>query len=195
MYAMHASVTLGMNFKIDISNPEEVVAKTPQLLALYEQKLCEQTRLNEQVELLRRLVGHASAVSRGNVTNVPCLDRPSEPPHRRRAAPAQDRAVQALELAYRELGGTALGPTSLYKYMIEHRMKTPTSAAALGANLWDAWKAGRIMRAPNGVYTPLDGSGKADWDRPLTDYYYAAEQGFPIPGSWSGDDSDSGQKD
>jgi hypothetical protein len=39
------------------------------------------------------------------------------------------------------------------------------------------------MRAPNGVYTPLDGSGKTEWDRPLTDYYYAAEQGFPIPGN------------
>jgi hypothetical protein len=40
-------------------------------------------------------------------------------------------------------------------------------------------RSGRIMRAPNGVYTPLDGSGKTEWDRPLTDY--AAEQGCPIP--------------
>ncbi len=57
-------------------------------------------------------------------------------------------------------------------------MNAPTNAAALGTNL-----CGRIMRASNGVYTPLDGSGKTEWDRPLT-YYYAAEQGFPIPGSW-----------
>lgn len=62
--------------------------------------------------------------------------------------------------------------------MTEHHMNAPTNAAALGTNL-----CGRIMRASNGVYTPLDGSGKTEWDRPLT-YYYAAEQGFPIPGSW-----------
>lgn len=30
----------------------------------------------------------------------------------------------------------------------------------------------------------LDGSGNTEVDRPLTDYYYAAEQGFPTPGSW-----------
>ena len=26
----------------------------------------------------------------------------------------------------------------------------------LGTNLWDAWRAGRVRRAPNGVYLPLD---------------------------------------
>jgi len=174
-----------MDFKVDISNPEEVAAKMPQLLALYEQKLREQKTLNEQVELLRRLVGHASMVSRGNVhASEQDPDRLPDPPRRRRAAPAQDRAVQALEQAYKELGGTALGPTSLYKYIVERGMEVPKNPAALGTNLWDAWKAGRIMRAPNGVYTPLDGSGKTEWDRPLTDYYYAGERGFPIPGSW-----------
>jgi hypothetical protein len=174
-----------MDFKVDLSNPEEVAAKMPRLLALYEQKLREQKTLNEQVELLRRLVGQATTISRGHIHgSQPGHERPLEQPRRRRAAPAQDRAVQALEQASQALGGTAVGPTSLHKYMVEHRMHPPTNAAALGTNLWDAWKAGRIMRAPNGVYTPLDGSGKTEWDRPLTDYYYAAEQGFPIPGSW-----------
>jgi hypothetical protein len=68
--------------------------------------------------------------------------------------------------------------------MTERGMDVPKDAGVLGTNLWDAWKAGRIMRAPNGVYTPLDGSGSTEWDRPLTDYYYAAERGFPVPGSW-----------
>ncbi len=174
-----------MEFKVDLSNPEEVAAKMPQLLALYEEKLREQKTLNEQVELLRRLVGHASGVSRGRIqASGQSHDGPSEQPRRRRAAPAQDRAVQALEQAANALGGTAVGPTSLYKFMIERGMEAPKDAGVLGTNLWDAWKAGRIMRAPNGVYTPLDGSGKTEWDRPLTDYHYAAEQGFPIPGSW-----------
>jgi len=69
--------------------------------------------------------------------------------------------VQALELASRALGGTAVGPTSLYRFMEERGIDVPKDAGLLGTNLWDAWKAGRIMRAaPNGVYTPLDGSGK-----------------------------------
>jgi hypothetical protein len=173
-----------MNFEVDLSNPEEVAAKMPQLLHLYEEKLDEQTKLNEQVELLRRLVGHASAVSRGRVqASEPVHDQPSAQARRRRAAPAQDRAVRALKEASEALGGTAVGPTSLYKFMVDRGIEVK-DANVLGTNLWDAWKARRIMRAPNGVYTPLDGSGKTEWDRPLTDYYYAAECGFPIPGSW-----------
>ena len=65
--------------------------------------------------------------------------------------------------------------------MQRNGLETPATPAALGTNLWDAWKAGRIMRATNGVYTPLDGSGRTDIDRPLTDYYYAAELGLPLP--------------
>jgi hypothetical protein len=172
-----------MDFNVDLSNPEEVAAKMPQLLRLYEEKLREQKTLNEQVELLRRLVGHASGISRGRIqASTQGHDEPSDPPRRRRVAPAQDRAVDALKQASDALGGTAVGPTSLYKFMVEQGMEVK-DASVLGTNLWDAWKAGRIMRAPNGVYTPLDGSGKTEWDRPLTDYYFAAEQGFPIPGS------------
>jgi hypothetical protein len=173
-----------MDFKVDLSNPEEVAAKMPELLNLYEAKLREQQLLNEQVELLRRLVGHASAVARGRVndTEQQTEGRATEPARRRRAAPAQDRAIEALNLASNALGGTAVGPTSLFKFMEERGMDRPKDAALLGTNLWDAWQAGRIMRAPNGVYTPLDGSGNTEWDRPLTDYYFAAERGFPIPG-------------
>ena len=62
-------------------------------------------------------------------------------------------------------------------------METPKDAALLGTTYGTRGRLADIMRAPNGVYTPLDGSGKTEWDRPLTDYYYAAEQGFPIPGN------------
>jgi hypothetical protein len=165
-----------MELKIDLSDPEEVAAKMPEIRALYEQKLLEQRTLNMQVELLRRLIGDPNASSARQ-------DQQSrnQGPRRRRTAPAQDRAVQALEQASRALGGTALGPTSLYKFMVEHRMEAPKDASLLGTNLWDAWRAGRVMKAPNGVYTPLDGSGKTEWDRPLTDYYFAEEQGLPTP--------------
>jgi hypothetical protein len=174
-----------MELKVDLSNPEEVAAKMPELLKLYEAKLREQKTLNEQVELLRRVVDQASGTSRGGIhTDKRARDRPPELARRRRASPAQDRAVEALEQASSALVGSAVGPTSLYKFMTERGMDVPKDAGVLGTNLWDAWKAGRIMRAPNGVYTPLDGSGSTEWDRPLTDYYYAAERGFPVPGSW-----------
>jgi hypothetical protein len=173
-----------MSFNIDFSNPDEVAAKLPELRRLYETKLAEQLALNDYVEHLRRLLGFASGVSRGRPQQGEQVQTAeSEPQRRRRAAPAQDRAVRALAAASAELGGSALGPTSLYKWMREKGMETPKDAGLLGTNLHDAWRAGRIMRAPNGVYTPLDGTGELKWDRPLTDYYYAAEMGFP-PRSW-----------
>lgn len=171
-----------MSFDIDWSDPNAVAARLHELEQLYARKLAEQQELHAQLEYLRRLLAHASGVSRGRMqpaTTAPVAgDRQQR---RRRAAPAQDRAVQALEQASADLGGTALGPTSLYKYMLEKGLDAPKDAGLLGTNLHDAWRAGRIMRAPNGVYTPLDGTGRSEWDRPLTDYYYAGEMGFPVP--------------
>jgi hypothetical protein len=171
-----------MSFDIDWSDPSAIAAKLHELEQLYEQKLAEQQALNAQLEYLRRLLAHASGVSRGRIQPSPAVSHQAlDQNRRRRAAPAQDRAVQALEQASAELGGSALGPTSLYKYMREKGLDAPKDAGLLGTNLHDAWRAGRIMRAPNGVYTPLDGTGRSEWDRPLTDYYYAAEMGFPVP--------------
>ncbi len=176
---------MASDLNIDLSNPEEVAAKMPQVLRLYEEKLQEQKLLNQQVELLRRVVGHPAALSRvRGQTSRQVQGRAPDQPLRRRAAPAQDLAVAALERAYDELGGTAMGPTSLFKFMKERNMKTPPNVSVLGTNLYDAWKAGRIMKATNSVYVPLDGTEKTEVGRPLTDYYYAAEQGFPVPGSW-----------
>jgi hypothetical protein len=171
-----------MGLNIDISNPTSVAAQLPELEKLYEEKVKEQQELTRVLEYLRRLLGYASGVSRGPVapTTTP-MSHALEGQRRRRAAPAQQRAVQALEQASAELGGSALGPTSLYKFMIEKGLDAPKDAGLLGTNLHDAWQAGRVMRAPNGVYTPLDGTGRREWDRPLTDYFYAAEIGFPIP--------------
>jgi hypothetical protein len=60
-------------------------------------------------------------------------------------------------------------------------MDAPKDATVLGTNLWDAWRAGRIRRAPNGVYLPMDDTGRSEVAYPLTDYYYAAERGLPVP--------------
>jgi hypothetical protein len=172
-----------MDLTVDFSNPTSLEARLPELEKLYEEKLEEQQTLNGLLEYLRRLLGHASGVSRGPVATTPTTRSidPVDAPRRRRAAPAQERAVRALEQASAELGGSALGPTSLHKFMLERGLEAPKDPGLLGTNLHDAWQAGRIMRAPNGVYTPLDGTGRREWDRPLTDYFYAAEIGFPIP--------------
>jgi hypothetical protein len=176
-----------MPFEIDFSDPKAVAERLPELERLYEEKLAEQQSLNAVVEYLRRLLAHASGVSRGRIQPNPPAPHPAlVSGQRRRAAPAQERAVRALEQASAELGGSALGPTSLFKYMLEKGLDAPKDAGLLGTNLHDAWQAGRIMRAPNGVYTPLDGTGRREWDRPLTDYYYAAEMGFPVPARPSG---------
>jgi hypothetical protein len=175
-----------MSFNIDFSDPDDVAAKLPALRRLYEEKLVEQRTLNEYIEGLRRLLGFASGVSRGQVQprsgSSPAVVE--QLPRRKRPSPAQDRAVKALEMASAALGGSALGPTSLFKFMRERGLDAPKNAGLLGTHLHDAWQAGKIMRAPNGVYTPLDGTGQSEWDRPLTDYYYAGEMGLPVPGSW-----------
>jgi hypothetical protein len=169
------------HFKIDLSNPSEVAAKMPELRRLYEAKIQERNMLDEQIELLRRLVVGATGIVRAaTLTREDEQKPPAREIRRRRAAPAQDRAIGALKALWAKTGSAA-GPTSLYKFMIANGMDAPKDANVLGANLYDAWEAGRIMKAPNGVYRPLDGTGKTESDQPLTDYYYAAELGFPVP--------------
>jgi hypothetical protein len=75
-----------------------------------------------------------------------------------------------------------MGPTSLYNYMLSEGLTVPKNANALGANLWAAWKAGRIKRATNGVYTPLDECGSTVIDHPITDYdALPPDSPFPVP--------------
>jgi len=167
-----------MAFDFDIRDPQAVAAHLPELQALLAAKLAEREQMTADIEHLRDLIRLGGGLSRGTGQRVPPESRGAR---RRRASPAQDRAVHALEQASAALAGTAVGPTSLYKYMVGHGMDVPKDATVLGTNLWDAWRAGRIRRAPNGVYLPLDNTGRTDFDYPLTDYYYAAEQGLPVP--------------
>lgn len=139
----------------------------PEIERIHEEKVQERNLLNSQIELLSRLIGGAASHRAGGQAS---------PPRRRRVAPAQERAVDALERA-----PFPMSPASLYKFMVDTDLEAPKSSSLLGVNLYDAWKAGRVMRAPNGVYAPLDGTGKTDIDHPIADYYVAAEHGFPVP--------------
>lgn len=164
-------------FNIDLANPDEIQERMPELKQFYAEQRAALRTLEGQVELLRRLVGEKAPAS-GTATNG-TRTRGKKPARTNRAginAPGQDRAVKALEHA-----GRPMGPTTLYRYMLANGLDAPKHANALGSNLWSAWKAGRIMKASNGVYQPLDGTGKTTIDGPLTDYDFAAEQGFPVP--------------
>lgn len=165
-----------MQFSFDMNDLRAIRAHLPQLRKQLSEMLKERERLSADIQQLQDLIAVSQGVSRRSGKAAP-----SPQPRRRRAAPSQDRAVQALEQASAALAGTAVGPTSLYNYMIKNGLDAPKDATVLGTNLWDAWQAGRIRRAPNGVYLPLDASGKTEVDYPLTDYYYASEQGLPVP--------------
>lgn len=160
-------------FPLNVLDPKDVEAKMPQLRELLAAKRQELNALREQVTFLARIVGpeaqadprggHIARVSGGGSVRV----------RGRKVAPAQDRAVEALERA-----GRPMGPTSLFKFMLaEGGDNMPGDANVLGSNLYAAAKAGRIVKAPNGVYAPLGFPA----DRPLTDYDFAAENGFPVP--------------
>jgi len=159
-------------FPVNVLDPKDVEAKMPQLRELLATKRQEQKALNEQVALLERIVGpDAAAPAQRKLSGAEVLAAGML--KARKAAPAQDRAVQALERA-----GRPMGPTSLYKFMLaEGGDNMPIDANTLGSNLWAAAKAGRIVKAPNGVYAPLG----FPTDRPLTDYDFAGENGFPVP--------------
>jgi len=163
----------------DATDPQALSAHLPELRSALAAKLGELDQLSADIQQLKDLIQVGEGLSRGG-GRASARPRPVRP-RRRRASPAQDRAVEAMEQASADLAGTAVGPTSLYKYMVERGMPVPKDATVLGTNLWDAWRAGRIRRATNGVYLPLDHTGKTDIDYPLTDYYYAAEQGLPVP--------------
>jgi hypothetical protein len=172
-------------FNIDLANPAEIQERMPELKQFYAEQRAALKTLEGQVELLRRLVGdkpQTASTSTGTTRT-----RTKKTARTKRAgfkAPGQDRAVKALEHA-----GRPMGPTTLYKYMLANGLDAPKDANALGSNLWSAWKAGRIMKASNGVYQPLDGSGATTIDGPLTDYDFAAEQGFPAPAQLPRSDS------
>lgn len=167
-----------MTLGFDTSDPHDVAARLSELRAALAAKQASRDQLSEDIRHLEDLILVGEGLSRRSGRSWAAR---SDLPRRRRASPAQDRAVDALEQASAALAGTAVGPTSLYKFMVEHRLDAPKDATVLGTNLWDAWRAGRIRRAPNGVYLPLDNTGRTEVDYPLTDYYYAVEQGLPGP--------------
>lgn len=160
---------------VNLADPKDIQAKMPEIKRLLANARQELAVLNEQVEMLTRIVGDAPAASAVAVSQSGRAARARKARKRARmqkAAPSQERVIRALERA-----GRPMGPAALFGYMEAEGMPRPASVAALGSLLWAAEKAGRIGKTPNGVYVPPG----FPTDRPLTDYDAAAANGMPVP--------------
>lgn len=164
---------------VNLADPKDIRAKMPEIKRILAAARQELDALKEQVEVLTRIVGEPAAsaqvaVSGGGAGVVPTAQGRKAPkrPRPQKAAPSQERALRALEKA-----GRPMGPASLFRFMEAEGMDRPQSVTALNAVLWAASKAGRIVKAPNGVYAPPG----FPTDRPLTDYDAAAANGMPVP--------------
>jgi len=164
---------------VNLADPKDIRAKMPEIKKLLANARQELEALKEQVEMLTRIVGEPSAsaevaVSQDSAGSAPAVQDRKTPkrPRPPKAAPSQERALRALEKA-----GRPMGPASLFRFMEAEGMDRPQSLGALNAVLWAASKAGRIVKAPNGVYAPPGFPS----DRPLTDYDEAARKGMPVP--------------
>jgi len=163
---------------VNLADPKDIKAKMPEIRHLLAKASQELEDLQEQVAVLARIVGEAASSPTTARTNpVPGQDQKQSsvqkaPKARRRAAPAQERAVQALGKA-----GRPMGPASLFRFMESEGMDMPTDVNALNASLWAAAKSGRLVKTVNGLY----GLPGTPTDRPLTDYDVAAANGMPVP--------------
>jgi hypothetical protein len=138
-------------FNVNLLDPDDVQEKMPQIKQLYAERKAALRALEDQIELLRRLIGEKPSSGTNGLARK--RTKPARKTGQRRpaiSAPGQDRAVTALEQA-----GVPMGPATLHRYMVDNGLPTAKDANALGSNLWSAWKAGRIERNDNGTYTPL----------------------------------------
>jgi hypothetical protein len=145
------------DLSLNLADPQEVRAKMPEIRALLAEARQELRALEDQVELLARIVGENPPASlvRETSRGRSAPGRGRKPPKRRqtqKAAPSQERAVQALERA-----GCPMGPADLFRFMEARGMDRPTTVSALNALLWAASKKGRVVKAPGNVYEPPGG--------------------------------------
>jgi hypothetical protein len=149
---------------IDLADPEDIRKKLPQARELFAAKQRELLELNKQVEHWAALVNHLAGVvgepggerSRGirAYGGGPSFELRA---NRKKRAPSQQKAIDALQQF-----GRPTGPSALYRFMVSEQLSAPANANALGASLYGAQKAGRIQKTPDGLYAPLDWQPEQD---------------------------------
>jgi hypothetical protein len=142
------------DFSVNLADPKEVRAKMPEIKGLLAQARQELRALEDQVEMLSRIVGERPSTSAAAASGSKSGSRSRKTSKRRpqKAAPSQEKAVQALERA-----GRPMGPAELFHFMEQEGIETPSNVSALNALLWAASKAGRVEKAPNNAYAPPGG--------------------------------------
>ncbi len=142
---------------VNLADPKDIRAKMPELTRLLATARQELGALKEQVAILTRIVGDDDvaitdiAVSGAGSATAEGQKMPTRQ-RARKAAPAQERAVEALERA-----GSPMGPAALFKFMEANELERPRDVTALNAVLWAAAKAGRVEKAPGNTYAPAGG--------------------------------------
>jgi hypothetical protein len=152
---------------IDLADPEDIRQKLPQARELFAAKQRELVDLSKQIEHWAALVNHLAGVvgelgveRPRAVTGVraygggPSLDLR---PNRKKRAPSQEKAIDALRRF-----GRPTGPSALHRYMVAEQLEAPANPNALGASLYGAEKAGRIKKTPEGLYAPLEWQPEQD---------------------------------
>lgn len=133
---------------VDLDDPQDIREKLPRVRERHAEKQRELEALQAEV----RWWSHQAdslAERIGEKSSAPAsTDAPLQ-----RAAPAQERAIMALEKADRPMG-----PSALYRFMVGEGLEAK-NPNAVGANLWAAAKANRVKRTPDGRYVPLSWKG------------------------------------
>ena len=133
---------------VNLADPKDIRAKMPDIKKLLASAKQELDALKEQVEMLTRIVGEEPVapvsveVSGGGSATASGLKVPKAKGSPK-AAPAQDRAIRALERA-----GRPMGPASLFRFMEAEGIEMPATLNRLNATLWAAAKAGRVVNHP-----------------------------------------------
>jgi hypothetical protein len=144
------------NLSINLADPQEVRAKMPEIKGLLADARQELRTLEDQVELLARIVGEKASVSAATATSggrsTSGRGRKTSKRRVQKAAPSQERAIEALQRA-----GRPMGPADLFRFMEAEGFKKPASVSALNALLWAASKAGRVVKGADNTYTPSGG--------------------------------------
>jgi hypothetical protein len=143
-----------LEMTVNLADPKDVRAKMPEiegLLAIARQQLAD---LEAQVDLLERIAGRrptsqaSSTAASGKRARSKTRRKGRAAP---KAAPAQERAIEALQLA-----GRAMGPAELFRFMDERGLSGANTVARLGSILWAAAGSGRLIRT-DGKYAPTGG--------------------------------------
>ena len=144
------------DLSINLADPQEVRAKMPEIKGLLAEARRELRALEDQVELLSRIVGEKTSTSAAAAAtggrSASARTRKTSKGRVQKAAPSQERAVRALEKA-----GRRMGPAELFRFMEAEGIQKPASVAALNAILWAASNTGRVVKAPGNVYEPPGG--------------------------------------